>query len=91
MRSKVLPGITVVLEFLSLSEQSRQSDSSQFNATYRLTVPHSQANVAKLFQGQSQFYLLADRSRNWVIWRWVDIAQGTTDSTWSDLKGGFGQ
>lgn len=91
MKSKITTGNTAILEFLTLSEQSRQADSSQYNATYRLTVLHSQTNIAKQVRGQSQFFLLADRSRNWVIWRWIDIAQNASDSTWSDLKGGFAQ
>ncbi|MBI3006574.1 MAG: hypothetical protein HYY49_14355 [Ignavibacteriales bacterium] len=91
MKSKLQTGSAPILEFLTLTPQSRQSDSSQYNATYRLTTQHSQANVAKQVRGQSQFFLMTDRSKNWVIWRWVDIAQSSADSTWSDLKGGFGQ
>jgi len=91
MKSKIASGTTPILEFLTLTEQSRQADSSQYNATYRLTAQHTQANIAKQFRGQSQFFLITDRSRNWVIWSWVDIAQSSADSTWSDLKGRFGQ
>ncbi|HLF20615.1 MAG TPA: hypothetical protein VI704_07480 [Bacteroidota bacterium] len=91
LKSKLVTGTTPILDFLTLTEQSRQADSAQYNATYRLTALHTQANVAKLVRGQSQFLLITDRSRNWIIWRWVDVAQSSTDSTWSDLKGGFGQ
>lgn len=91
MKSKVATGRTTLLEFLSLAEQSRQPDSSQYTATYRLTVQHSQPNVANQVRGQSQFFLITDRSRNWVVWRWVDIQQSNNDSTWSDVKGAFGQ
>lgn len=90
MKSKVPSGRTVSLEFLSLVG-SPQGDSSQYNATYQLTVQHTQPNIANQVRGQSQFFLITDRSRNWVIWRWVDVQQNANDSTWSDVKGAFGQ
>ena len=90
MKSKVPSGRNVSLEFLSLVG-SPQGDSSQYNATYQLTVQHTQSNIAIQVRGQSQFFLMTDRSRNWVIWRWVDVQQNANDSTWSDVKGAFGQ
>jgi hypothetical protein len=90
MKSKVPSGRDVSLEFLSLVG-SPQGDSSQYNATYQLTVQHTQSNIANQVRGQSQFFLITDRSRNWVVWRWVDVQQSANDSTWSDVKGGFGQ
>lgn len=91
MRSRIQSGSTATLVFQSLSVQSLQSDSAQYEATYTLTVPHSVAAVSKAATGKAQFFLLADRSRNWVIWRWVDLPTGTSNAAWSDLKGEFAQ
>ncbi len=91
MKSKISSGSTASLEFLTLSAQSIQSDSAQYEATYRLNVPHSQTNIPQQAQGRSQFYMIADKSRNWVIWRWVDVSITQNDFTWSDLKGAFGR
>ncbi len=91
LRSKIPSGSTASLVFQTLTVQSVQSDSAQYEATYILTVPHSVASVPKQATGKAQFLLLADRSRNWVIWRWIDEPTGTNSFTWSDLKGEFGQ
>ena len=91
LRSKIPTGSTAALVFQTLSVQSLQSDSAQYEATYTLTAPHSVAAVAKVASGKAQFFLLADRSRNWVIWRWVDLPTGVNVATWSDLKGEFAQ
>lgn len=91
MKSKIASGTSVTLTFDVLTAQSLQSDSAQYEATYRLTVPHTVAGVSTQAKGKAQFFLIADRSRNWVIWRWVDLSTNPTDFTWSDLKGAFGQ
>lgn len=90
-RSRIPSGLTASLEFLSLVAQSIQSDSAQYDATYRLTIPHTQTNIPREARGRAIFSMIADRSRNWVIWRWVDIAISQNDVTWSDFKGEFGQ
>jgi hypothetical protein len=91
MRSKIAAGSTPSLSF-SLNPISIQSDSAQYEADYQLTIPHTQANIPKSFQGQAQFYLIKDPvSSIWTIWRWVDIGEAQNDSTWSDLKGAFAQ
>ena len=68
------------------------SDSSQIQTTYHLTVPLN-SGTAKKFRGQALFILRVDQSNYWYyISRWQDIDYyGTTDSTWSDLKGSFAQ
>jgi hypothetical protein len=91
MRSKIPGGSAATLSFESLTVQSLQSDSAQFEATYRLTAPHTVATAPTEATGKAQFLLIADRSRNWVIWRWIDLTTGTGTSSWSDLKGAFGQ
>jgi hypothetical protein len=91
LRSKITSGSAAVLVFQTLSVQSLQSDSAQYEATYSLTVPHTVAAVPKVVSGKAQFFLLADRSRNWVIWRWADLPTGTSNAAWSDLKGEFAQ
>jgi hypothetical protein len=91
LRSKITSGSAAVLVFQTLSAQSLQSDSAQYEATYSLTVPHTVAAVPKVVSGKAQFFLLADRSRNWVIWRWIDLPTGTSNAAWSDLKGEFAQ
>ncbi|MCX6133308.1 MAG: hypothetical protein NTU47_05785 [Ignavibacteriales bacterium] len=91
LRSKIPSGSAASLVFQTLTVQSIQSDSAQYEATYTLTASHSVASVPKQATGKAQFLLLADRSRNWVIWRWIDVPTGTSSFTWSDLKGEFGQ
>jgi len=91
VRSKIPGGSSASLAFDALTVQSLQSDSAQYEATYRLTVQHSVANIPREAQGRAQFFLLADRSRNWVVWRWIDIPTSTSTFTWSDFKGEFGQ
>jgi hypothetical protein len=90
LRSRMSTGSVPTLVF-TLSVQSLQSDSAQYEATYTLTAQHTIASVPKQATGKAQFFLLADRSRNWVIWRWVDVPTGTNDFSWSDLKGEFAQ
>jgi hypothetical protein len=90
LRSKIPTGSTATL-VLSLTAQSVQSDSAQYEGTYTITAPHSVASVPKQAAGKVQFLLVADRSRNWVIWRWIDVPTGTSSFTWSDLKGEFAQ
>ncbi|MGB2869868.1 MAG: hypothetical protein WBD36_15575 [Bacteroidota bacterium] len=91
MKSKLQPNANITLEFLTLERQSLPSDSTQYEATYRLTVPHAQANIPKVAVGRALFYLAVDDSRTWVIQRWVDIALNQNDFTWSDLKGLYAQ
>jgi hypothetical protein len=91
MKSKIPTGTTASLEFLSLVPQSIQSDSAQYDATYRLNIPHTQSNIPREARGRAVFSMVTDRSRTWVIWRWVDLAMTQNDFTWSDFKGEFGQ
>ena len=91
LRSKIPTVSSATLTFDALNAQSLQSDSAQYEATYRLIAQHSLANVPTQASGRAQFFLIADRSRNWVIWRWVDLAANPSGFTWSDLKGEFGQ
>jgi len=91
MQSKLQSGSVPTLEFLTLTPQGIATDSIQYEATYRLTVPHTQSNIPTLAKGNAQFFLVSDHSRNWVIRRWVDLAQNQSDFTWSDLKGAFAQ
>ncbi len=91
MRSKIPSGSSASLVF-SLNPVSLQSDSAQYDATYQLTIPHTQSNIPKVFQGQAQFFLIRDRlSSTWSIWRWVDLRDAQNDPGWSDLKGAFAQ
>jgi hypothetical protein len=89
-RARIPQGSAATLE-LSFSVQIIQSDSAQFEATYRLVIPHTQSGVPQEARGHSQFFLVADRSRSWSIWRWVDLPLNQTDVTWSELKGAFGR
>jgi hypothetical protein len=91
LRSKIPTGSAATLSFESLTVQSLQSDSAQYEATYRLTVPHTVATLPTEARGKAQFMLIADRSRNWVLWRWIDLTTNTSTFSWSDLKGAFGQ
>jgi hypothetical protein len=89
--SKLQAGTSPTLEFLTSTTQGTTSDSIQYEVTYRLTLPLSQSNIPPQIQGSAQFFLVADRSRNWVIRRWDDFALNQNDFTWSDLKGSFAQ
>lgn len=91
LHSKIPSGSSAVLFFQTLTVQSLQSDSAQYEATYTLTAPHTVPSIPQVATGKAQFFLLADRSRNWVIWRWIDEPTGTNNFSWSDLKGEFGQ
>jgi hypothetical protein len=91
LRSKIPAGSVVTLTFESLTAQSLQSDSAQYEATYKLTAPHTVAGLSQVATGKAQFLLIADRSRSWVIWRWTDLTTTTSSFSWSDLKGAFGQ
>jgi len=91
LQPKLQTGASPTLEFLTLTQQGIASDSIQYEATYRLTVPHTQSNIPKQVQGSAQFFLVTDKSRYWVIRRWDDFAQNQNDSTWSDVKGLFAQ
>jgi hypothetical protein len=91
MRSKIAAGSTASLSF-TLNPTSIQSDSAQYDADYQLTVPHTQANIPKVFQGRAQFFLIKDPvNSTWNIWRWIDLRNAQNDTSWSDLKGAFAQ
>jgi hypothetical protein len=91
MKSKIAPGLTASLTF-TLTPTSIQSDSAQYDANYQLSVPHTQANIPKLFQGRSQFFLIRNPiSSTWAIDRWIDLRDAQNDTSWSDLKGAFAQ
>ncbi len=91
MRSKIPSGSTATLVWESLTAQSLQSDSAEYEATYSLTAPYTVATLPTQATGKAQFLLIADKSGNWVIWRWIDITTSTSAFSWSDLKGAFGQ
>ncbi len=91
MKSKIAAGSTASLNF-SLNPISIQSDSAQYDADYQMTIPHTQANIPKVFQGRAQFFLIKDPvSSTWTIWRWIDFRDAQNDMGWSDLKGAFAQ
>ena len=89
MNSKLNAGSVPTLEFQKLTQQSISTDSTQYEAEYILTVPHTQSNVPTQAKGKAQFFLVSDRLQNWVIRRWIDIAENQDDFTWSELKGVF--
>jgi hypothetical protein len=89
--SKLQPGTSPTLEFLTSTPQGTASDSIQYEVTYRITISLTQSNIPTQVKGNAQFFLVSDRKRNWVIRRWDDFAQNQNDSTWSDLKGLFAQ
>jgi hypothetical protein len=62
-------------------------DSTQVETEYQLTVPHTEANIAKNFNGRVQFLFVRDQSGLWSLRYWLDINVGVSDSAWSDLKG----
>ncbi len=75
---------------LSLNPISVQTDSAQYDADYQLNIPHTQAGIPKVFQGQAQFFLIRDKlTSTWSIWRWIDLRDAQNDPGWSDLKGAF--
>lgn len=91
MKSKIASGSTASLTF-TLNPTSIQSDSAQYDAEYMLTIPHTQANIPKVFQGRAQFFLIKDPiNSTWTIWHWIDFRDAQNDVGWSDLKGAFAQ
>jgi hypothetical protein len=76
----------VVLEFDPFTPTSLNSNTSQVETAYHLTLP-SDAGVIKKFNGKVQYTLSQDQSGIWFINQWVDVGTNTPDSTWSDLKG----
>jgi hypothetical protein len=90
MKSR-LPAGTAPSLTLTLDQQSIGSDSVVVEATYHLQVPHQLASVPQIARGKAQFALTADRNRNWVIVRWVDLPNTQNEYTWSELKGEFAQ
>lgn len=91
MKVKIAVGATPSLSF-SLNPISIQSDSVQYDANYQMTIPHTQANIPKVFQGRAQFFLIKDPMNSyWSIWRWIDFRDAQNDTSWSDLKGAFAQ
>jgi hypothetical protein len=91
LNAEVPSGTTMSLELLTITPQGLSSDSAQYEVRYKLTAPHGRASVPSVANGRSLFVLAADRSRNWAITRWVDLALAQGDFTWSSLKGAFGQ
>ncbi|MFH0989555.1 MAG: hypothetical protein V1799_06010 [bacterium] len=91
MKSRIPSGASASLTFQTLTVQSLQSDSAQYEAGYFLNIQHTSTTIPKEIKGRAQFFLIADRSRNWTIWRWVDLPTTTGAFSWSDLKGEFGQ
>ncbi len=91
MKSQLLTGMSMTLQFTSLTQQRVSADSAQYEATYSLVVPHAVPGVSTIATGRAQFWLAPDRSRLWAITTWVDLAQKPDDFTWSDFKGIFGQ
>ncbi len=91
MKSKIAAGSTASLNF-TLIPTSIQSDSAQYDANYQLSIPHTQANIPKIFQGRAQFFLIKDPvNSTWSIDRWIDLRDAQNDTSWSDLKGAFAQ
>ncbi len=91
MKSQLLSGGVMTLQFTSLTAQRVSADSAQYEATYSLVVPHAVTGVATTASGRAQFWLAPDQARLWSITSWVDLAQNPDDFTWSDFKGIFGQ
>ncbi|MEX0602475.1 MAG: hypothetical protein WD295_03980 [Bacteroidota bacterium] len=82
------PNLTLTFD---ANSQVLGPDTAYFEGTYQLAIPHTRTDIARLVRGRAQFFLFADASRNWYIRRWIDFALAEGDSTWSDIKGGFGQ
>jgi hypothetical protein len=78
------------LEFVPITS-TNFSDSCEIGTAYRLNVPHTRMNVAKVFVGQAQFTIIRNSQNGyWYIRQWVDVGEvNPSDSTWSDLKGAF--
>jgi hypothetical protein len=90
LRSR-LPSGTGPTLVLSLSVQSFNSDSALYDATYELTVPHTQTTFPQVATGRAQFSLISDPGGTWSIWRWIDFPDNQNSFTWSEMKGEFGR
>ncbi len=91
-RSRLPSGSTMIVTFSTPVAQGVQPDSVTYDVPYDLTVPHGQAGIAQHVGGRSLLTLVLDRRTGlWSIRRWQDVALSSTQSTWSDLKGGLSQ
>jgi hypothetical protein len=89
LKSNVQSGSSPSLVFGTPVALSIQSDSAQYEISYTLAIPQQSGTLSA--EGTAVYHMLADKSRNWVIWRWVDISKTQGAVTWSDVKGQFGQ
>jgi hypothetical protein len=66
-------------------------DSGVFSLSYTLFLNHNEPNLPTTFKGRAFFYVSPSKSSGiWTIYRWEDI-ETSKDSSWSELKGYFGQ
>jgi hypothetical protein len=76
----------ILLTFDAYTPAFLSDTSRRIETIYHLQVPHTMAGVAHTFEGQTRFTMVQNQSSGeWYIGQWLDV--GSTDSTWSDLKG----
>lgn len=77
---------SVNLTFDAYTPTFIDDSSRRIETSYHVSVPHTVTGVAQTFVGQVQIIVVRNQlSSEWFIKEWSDF--GSTDSTWSDLKG----
>jgi hypothetical protein len=83
--NQVTQNSQIVLSFQN-EQKSLYGDSVSYSATYSLSVPFSDDQKPKYYQGNVHFLFIKDQSNQWVISNWQDIKDDKYPS-WSELKG----
>lgn len=88
MGSALRPGAAMSLSD-SIITRSVSAGTAIYSLHYTLFVPHQEAGVPRLVQGNMDLYFAEDsRVHLWSIYKWVDT-KTTSDSTWSYLRAWF--
>jgi len=73
---------------LEKEEKNFSPDSTNYSAQYSISVPETDDQKAKYYQGNLRFTMIRDNRLQWVIYRWEDIKDEDFLS-WSELKGRY--
>lgn len=69
-------------------EKNFSGDSTVYSAQYSISIPVTDDQKPKYYQGTLRFIMLRDSRLQWVIYRWEDVKDKNFLS-WSELKGRY--
>lgn len=81
-----VPGSAQIVLNLVNQQKNLYGDSVAFAAVYSLSVPFSDEQKPRYYQGNLHFTFIKDQNNQWVISNWLDIKDEKYPS-WSELKG----